>query len=106
MIDKNRLPQRVPEGFFEQMEGKILMRAAMEKRRRKTRFIAMASSIAAVAILVAGIFIYMNSQRSTLNNNAVVAQVAPEKYMTDEELDAWITFAENDIFLEDVESIK
>lgn len=104
MVDNKRMPQRVPEGFFEQMEGKILMRAAMEKRRRKTRFITMASSIAAIAIIVMGIFMYFNSQHTTLSNNTAIAQAAnPEKYMTDDELEAWITFAENDIFLEDLE---
>lgn len=105
-----RTPFRTPEGFFERMQAETLKRAAEEKRRKKVFRLRMGVSMAlAIAAMVCG-FVFFSAPQVDMpapeSNAEWVAQLngdAMDLYiqdLTDEELEEWIEFSENDIYNE------
>ena len=105
-----RTPFRTPEGFFERMQAETLKRAAEEKRRKKLFRLRVGFSAAmAVAAMICG-FVFFPAPDSELpspeNPAEWVAQLngdAIDLYiqdLTDEELEEWVEFSENDIYYE------
>lgn len=107
-----RTPFRTPEGFFERMQTETLKRVEEEKRIRKiVRFKWGMSMALAVAAMVYGFIFFpaTPSEKVELSyENEWLAQMSDEtdamdlylQGLTDEELEEWIQFSENDIFNE------
>ena len=105
-----RTPFRTPEGFFENAKADILNRAGEERRRRKRFRLQVGISMAlAIAAMVCGIIFLpepskeMPKQMHTAEWVAHNATDVVELYvrdLTDEELQEWIEFSENDIYYE------
>lgn len=106
-----RTPFRTPEGFFEKMQAETLKRVAEEKRKTKLYRLKWGVSLAlATAAMLCG-FLFLPSTQSPdtrqLSSTNWVAQTYGSDEMdlyvqelTDEELEEWIEFSENDIFYE------
>ena len=107
-----RTPFRTPEGFFERMQAETLRRVEEEKRRKKLYRLKWGVSAAlAIAAMVCG-FIFFPATPSDVvepsGGNEWVAQLSDDtddmdlylQHLTDEELEEWMEFSENDIFYE------
>jgi hypothetical protein len=107
-----RTPFRTPEGFFERMQTETLKRVAEEKRRKRLYRLKWGVSAAlAIAAMVCG-FIFFPATPSDVvepsGGNEWVAQLSDDtddmdlylQHLTDEELEEWMEFSENDIFYE------
>ena len=111
MIGK-RTPFRTPDGFFERMQAEALRRMAEEKRKKKRYRLKWGISVAlAVAAMVCGFIFFpmtFSQQNDTVENAVWIAQMtentdAMDLYLqglSDEELEDWMEFSENDIFYE------
>jgi len=105
-----RTPFRTPEGFFENAKANILNRADEECRRRKHSRIRIGISVAlAIAAMVCGIVFFPEAPREIpvqIHSTEWVAHNAADvvdlyvRGLTDEELQEWIEFSENDIYYE------
>ena len=107
-----RTPFRTPEGFFERMQAETLKRVAEEKRKKKIYRLKWGISAAlAIAAMVCGfIFFPMGGTKTDapVDGNAWIVQAMDEtdemdlylQSLSDEELEDWIEFSENDIFYE------
>ena len=105
-----RTPFRAPEGFFDEAKAGILKRAEEEQRMRKLSRIRIGISVAlAAAAMVCGIVFFpeapqeMPAQIPSVDWVAHNATDAVDLYvrdLTDEELQEWIAFSENDIYYE------
>ena len=107
-----RTPFRTPEGFFERMQAETLRRVEEEKRRKKLYRLKWGVSAAlAIAAMVCG-FIFFPATPSDVvepsGGNEWVAQLSDDtddmdlylQHLSDEELEQWMEFSENDIFYE------
>ena len=107
-----RTPFRTPEGFFERMQDETMRRVVEEKRKKKLYRLKWGISVAlAVAAMVCG-FIFFPSAPTEVayptNTSEWVAQMtgdmdAMDLYLrdiSDEELEEWVEFSENDIYYE------
>ena len=107
-----RTPFRTPDGFFERMKTETMKRVAEEKRQKKLYRLKWGVSVAlAIAAMVCG-FVFFPSAPSEVvyptYANEWVAQMtddtdAMDLYLqgvSDEELEEWMEFSENDIFIE------
>lgn len=107
-----RTPFRTPEGFFENVRTDILMRAEAEKRAKKFRRLRWGISIAlAAAAIWCGFFFFPGGQTkpeplaaetewmAQLTDGTDVMDLYLQD-LTDEELEEWMDFSENDIFYE------
>ena len=107
-----RTPFRTPEGFFERMQAETMKRVAEEKRKKKLYRLKWGVSVAlAIAAMVCGIVFFPSVPTEVVyptNTNEWVAQMtgdtdAMDLYLrdiSDEELEEWVEFSENDIFYE------
>ena len=107
-----RTPFRTPEGFFERMQAETLKRVAEEKRKKKIYRLKWGISAAlAIAAMVCGFIFFPMGETKTdapLDTNAWIVQAMGEtdamdlylQGLSDEELEDWIEFSENDIFYE------
>ena len=106
-----RTPFRTPEGFFERMQAETLMRVAQEKRKKKLLKLKWGVSVAlAVAAMLCGFIFLPHTQEKPLEQTGRIewmAQTSDDDVMelyleslSDEELENWIEFSENDIFYE------
>jgi len=107
-----RTPFRTPEGFFERMQAETLKRVAEEKRKKKMyRLKIGVSAVLATAAMICG-FLFLPvglSERAgqpgtvdwmaQMTSGEDVMDMYIEN-LTDEELDYWMEFSENDIFYE------
>ena len=107
-----RTPFRTPEGFFERMQAETLKRVAEEKRKKKLYRLKVGVSVAlAMAAMICG-FLFLPAGLSDKTEQATtvdwMAQLTPGmdamdlyiQNLTDEELEDWMEFSENDIFYE------
>ena len=107
-----RTPFRTPDGFFERMQTETMKRVAEEKRQKKLYRLKWGVSVAlAIAAMVCG-FVFFPSAPSEVvyptYANEWMAQMtgdtdAMDLYLqdlSDEELEEWMEFSENDIFIE------
>lgn len=107
-----RTPFRTPEGFFGKMQAETMKRVAEEKRRQKLRRLKWGISMAmAIAAMVCGFIFFPTSQpelEEAASANEWLAQMSDDtdamdlylQELTDEELEEWMEFSENDIFYE------
>ena len=107
-----RTPFRTPEGFFERMQAETMRRVAEEKRKKKLYRLKWGVSVAlAIAAMVCGIILFPSAPKEVAyptNTSEWVAQMtggtdAMDLYLqniSDEELEEWIEFSENDIYYE------
>ena len=107
-----RMPFRTPEGFFERMQAETLRRVAEEKRKKKLYRLKVGVSVAlAMAAMICGfLFLPVSQPEKTEQATTVdwMAQLSPGEdamdlyiqNLTDEELEDWMEFSENDIFYE------
>ena len=105
-----RTPYRTPEGFFENAKANILKRADEERRMRRHSRIRIGISVAlAIAAMVCGIVFFPEAPQEIperMHSNEWVAHNATDvvdlyvRDLTDEELQEWIEFSENDIYYE------
>lgn len=109
-----RTPYRTPEGFFENVQANILKRADEERRRRSRKpvrwSIALPAMMAIAAMVCGFVFLTGNPTETSVQDMSVewVAQLADDADvmdlyihdLTDEELEEWIEFSENDIYYE------
>ena len=106
-----RTPIRTPEGFFEKMQAETLKRVAEEKRKTKLYRLKWGVSLAlATAAMLCG-FLFLPSTHSPDSHQPSSTNWVAQTYgsdemdlyvqeLTDEELEEWIEFSENDIFYE------
>ena len=107
-----RTPYRTPEGFFETVQANILKRADEEKKRRRLLNIRIGVSVAlAVAAMMCGIVFFSNVPKDlpehgmdagwvAFRDMGTDAMDAYVRSLTDEELEEWVEFSENDIYYE------
>jgi hypothetical protein len=106
-----RTPFRTPEGFFEKMQAETLKRVAEEKRKTKLYRLKWGVSLAlATAAMLCGFLFLPSTQspdtRQPSSTNWVAQTYGSDEMdlyvqeLTDEELEEWIEFSENDIFYE------
>lgn len=106
-----RTPYRTPEGFFEDMQRKVIERTGM-KQQRKSHLTLIVSTIVATAAIIAGILFIPSLHQSDLpvstSSNVLAIEStstttdAEDKWiieLTDEELEELVNFSEIDIFL-------
>ena len=107
-----RMPFRTPDGFFERMQAETLKRVAEEKRKKKLYRLKVGVLVAlAMAAMICGfLFLPVSQPEKTEQATTVdwMAQLSPGEdamdfyiqHLTDEELEHWMEFSENDIFYE------
>jgi hypothetical protein len=106
-----RTPFRTPEGFFEKMQAETLKRVAEEKQKTKIYRLKWGVSLAlATAAMLCGFLFLPSTQspdtRQPSSTNWVAQTYGSDEMdlyvqeLTDEELEEWIEFSENDIFYE------
>ena len=107
-----RTPFRTPDGFFERMQAETMKRVAEEKRKKKLYRLKWGVSVAlAIAAMVCGFVFFPSAPTEVaypINTNEWVAQMtgdmdAMDLYLrdiSDEELEEWVEFSENDIYYE------
>ena len=105
-----QMPYRIPEGFFERMQKETLCRAEAEKRRKK--FYRLKVGIAAVlgtAAVWCGVAFFSQTPYDVDSHTDISEWMAETDFddplciylqqLSDEELEEWIEFSENDIFM-------
>ena len=107
-----RMPFRTPDGFFERMQAETLKRVAEEKRKKKLYRLKVGVSAALVMAAMSCGFLFLpvglpdkTGQVTTVDWMAQLSsgEDAMDFYiqnLTDEELEDWMEFSENDIFYE------
>lgn len=105
-----RTPYRTPDGFFEDMQRKVMERAGV-KQQRKSPMKLVISTVVAIAAMLTGLLFVPSFYRaddvkpSSSNvlaaerNNATDQVDKWIKELSDEELEELVSFSENDIFL-------
>ena len=106
-----RTPYLTPEGFFDEMQKKVMERTQKEQRPKR-RLWTITSAVAAVAAILAGfLFIpsFTPSETEVTSSTGILAvekttsTVDPvDKWindLSDEELEELVSFSDNDIFL-------
>ena len=107
-----RMPYRVPDTFFENVQANVLKRAGEEKKRLRIRRGWWGGSIAlAVAAMMCGVVFFSNVPKElpergmdtgwvALGDMGTDAMDMYVRSLTDEELEEWVEFSENDIYYE------
>ena len=107
-----RTPYRTPEGFFERMQAETMKRVAEEKRKKKIYRlkVGISAALAIAAMVCAFVFLPMGQTQVDTPTDAsgwlvqLSGDMDPmELYvqgLSDEELEHWIEFSENDIYYE------
>ena len=105
----NRTPYRTPDGFFEDMQRRVMERAGV-KQRRKSHLKLIVSAVVTMAAILAG-FLFVPSLRQINDVKSPSSILAVDrsngtdavdkwiKELSDEELEELVSFSENDIFL-------
>ena len=94
-----RMPYKVPEGFFEEMHGRLMEETAHLDSRPSTLSFQPSRkrfwmSAAAVVLLIAGVSFYALHRMEQVDA-ALLADESVETYMSDDALDEWIAIYEN-----------
>ena len=107
-----RPPFRTPEGFFQRMQAETMKRVEEEKRRKKLYRLKWGVSMAlAIAAMVCGFIFFPATPSDEIEpsaENEWLAQLSDDtdamdlylQHLSDEELEEWMEFSENDIFYE------
>jgi hypothetical protein len=104
-----RTPYCTPDGFFEDMQRRVMERAGV-KQRRKSHLKLIVSAVVTMAAILAG-FLFVPSLRQINDVKSPSSILAVDrsngtdavdkwiKELSDEELEELVSFSENDIFL-------
>ena len=104
-----RTPYCTPDGFFEDMQRRVMERAGV-KQRRKSHLKLIVSAVVTMAAILAG-FLFVPSLRQINDVKSPSSMLAVDrsngtdavdkwiKELSDEELEELVSFSENDIFL-------
>ena len=107
-----RTPFRTPEGFFERMQAETLKRMVEEKRRKKLYRLKWGVSVAlAIAAMICGFVFFPATSPEVVEpsyETEWLAQMSGDEDamdvylqgLSDEELEEWVEFSENDIYYE------
>ena len=107
-----RTPYRTPEGFFERMQAETMKRVAEEKRKKKIYRlkVGISAALAIAAMVCAFVFLPMGQPQVDVPTDASgwLAQLGGDidpmelyvQSLSDEELEHWVEFSENDIYYE------
>lgn len=100
-FENKNTPYRVPETFFDDFHGRLSAKIKEEKERRRSKILRIVGSAAAAVLIVVTTTIAVNEGRQHRLHEQELAALAesPEKYMSDEKLEAWVDFYENDLFI-------
>ena len=103
-----RTPYCTPDGFFEDMQRRVMERAGV-KQRRKSHLKLIVSAVVMMAAILAG-FLFVPSLRQINDVKSPSSILAVDrsngtdavdkwiKELSDEELEELVSFSENDIF--------
>lgn len=105
-----RTPYIAPDGFFEDMQRKILERAGVKQQRKSQIRWGVSAVVAMAAMLVGFIFVtffYQADEIKPSSSNVLAVERSNSadtedkwiKELSDEELEELVSFSENDIFL-------
>ena len=105
-----RTPYRTPEGFFEDVQRKVMERAGLKQQRKSHTKLIISTVITIAAVWVGFLFVPSLRQAdevttSSSNTLAVDRSNGTDpvdtwiKELSDEELEELVSFSENDIFL-------
>ena len=104
------MPYRTPEGFFERMQAETMARVQAEKRRKRMHNlkIGITAALGIAAIWCGVAFFFPSVTTDAIDSNPTDAWLATAEdpfdlylqQLSDEELEAWIEFSENDIYYE------
>ena len=94
-----RMPYKVPEGFFEEMHGRLMEDTSHLSAQPSTLSLHSSHrhfwmSAAAVVLLIAGVSFYALHQTEQ-TDASLLADESVETYMSDDALDEWIAIYEN-----------
>lgn len=103
-----RMPYRVPEHFFENVQADMLRRTDEERNKKKARRMKVwVVSVLAAAAVFCGVCFLPKTPSEDESPFTAGAQLAATDFMdvyvrqlSDEELQNWIEFSENDIYYE------
>lgn len=90
-----KMPYTVPDGYFDAMHGRL---AAIPARHRRSLVIRWVSVAAAIVLVASVAFFTLRPRPQETLLSDIVSQY--EQSLSDEELDSWVEFAENDVFLD------
>ena len=101
-----RTPYRTPDGFFEDVQRKVMERTGV-KQQRKSHMKLIISTVVAIAAVLTGILFVpslrqmdeVKSSSSKVLANGTESVDKWIKELSDEELEELVSFSENDIFL-------
>lgn len=105
-------PYRTPDGFFEDMQRKVMERAGVKQQRKSHMKLIVSTVITMAAVLAGFLFVpswYQNDMATVPASSATMAVEGKQgtkdgvdkwiKELSDEELEELVSFSENDIFL-------
>ncbi len=105
-----RTPYTVPDGFFNNVQQKVMARAGVKQRRTPSARLAVVA-VMGMAALLAGLLFVPSFYRAEVGNPTSADVLAVEsgnsaeqadgwiRELSDEELEELVSFSENDIFL-------
>ena len=99
IIDR-RIPYTVPDDFFESAAERLREEIARRRRMRIVRLTASAAAVFAI-VFATGYSLYRAANDDLSATTIQQIAEAPEQYMTDEELQQWVAFAESDIYFDE-----
>ena len=104
MNEKNifdrRIPYTVPDELFESAAERLRKEIARRRRMRIVRLTASAAAVFAI-VFATGYSLYRAANDDLSATTIQQIAEAPEQYMTDEELQQWVAFAESDIYFDE-----
>ena len=90
-----KMPYTVPDGYFDAMHEKL---AAIPGRQRRNLVIRWVSAAAAIVLVASVAFFTLRPRPQETLLSDIMLQY--EQSLSDEELDSWVEFSENDVFLD------
>lgn len=99
IIDR-RIPYTVPDDFFESAAERLREEIARRRRMRIVRLTVSAAAVFAI-VFATGYSLYRAANDDLSATTIQQIAEAPEQYMTDEELQQWVAFAESDIYFDE-----
>lgn len=105
-----RTPYTTPDGFFEDMQRKVMERAGMKQQRKSHMKLVISTAVAIAAMLTGLLFVpsfYQTDDVKPSSSNVLAVERSKGtdtedkwiKELSDEELEELVSFSENDIFL-------
>ena len=94
-----RTPYRTPEGFFEDVQRKVMERAGLKQQRKSHTKLIISTVITIAAVWVGFLFVPSLRQADEVLANGTEPVDKWIKELSDEELEELVSFSENDIFL-------